>query len=188
MSPAAISDARLEAIAEGDFETVAQLGEAIWRKHYATIISGAQIDYMLAGRYTPDKLRKYLYADDRWMELLKFSGKPVGYCSYSLTSTPGEMKLEQLYLLQECRGKGLGGIMLSQVESQTRRHGLSVLMLQVNKRNVNSIAFYRKAGFTLREEAVFDIGGGYFMDDYIMEKTIRAGSENIHGLSRDDTA
>jgi len=67
------------------------------------------------------------------------------------------MKLEQLYLLRKHRGKGLGGFMLRHVEVQARRHGLSVLMLQVNKRNVEPIAFYHKAGFTVREEATFDI-------------------------------
>src|SRR5690606_12094869 len=112
-----------------------------------------------------------------WMDVLKLAGKPVGYCSYARTLTTSEMKLEQLYLLQEYRGKGLGGHMLSHVESQARRHYLSMLILQVNKRNVNSIAFYRKFGFTIREEAIFNIGNGFFMDDYVMEKTLRVGSD-----------
>ena len=175
MSPVTVSGARLDAITEAEFETVAHLGETIWRSHYARLISAPQIDYMLAGRYTPDKLREYINADDRWMELLKLAGKPVGYCSYARTPTTSEMKLEQLYLLQECRGKGLGGLMLRHVESRALGHGLSVLMLQVNKRNADSIAFYRKAGFTIREEAIFDIGNSFFMDDYVMEKSLRTG-------------
>ncbi len=149
---------------------MAGLAGSIWHSHYANIVSTAQIDYMLAGRFKPDKLRAYLNADDRWMLLLRLAGRPIGYCSYSRTSTPGEMKLEQLYLLQEFRGKGLGGFMLRHVEAQARKLGLSVLMLQVNKQNTDAIAVYRKAGFIVREEAVFDIGNGFFMDDYVMEK------------------
>lgn len=167
-----IDDASLHAMTETDFETVGRLGETIWRSHYPKMISTAQIDYMLAERYTPDNLRRYLNADDRWLELLRLAGKPVGYCSYARTPTPGEMKLEQLYLLQECQGKGLGGLMLRHVEAQARGLGLGVLMLQVNKRNVDSIAIYRKAGFAVREEATFDIGNGYVMDDYVMEKVL----------------
>ena len=172
MTPFMPADARIDAMAEADFETVARLGETIWRSHYPKMISMAQIDYMLAGRYTPRELGRYLNADDRWLELLTLAGKPVGYCSYARTSTPGEMKLEQLYLLQECRGKGLGGLMLRHVEAQARRHALSVLILQVNRLNVDSIAVYRKAGFTVREEATFDIGNGFVMDDYVMEKAL----------------
>jgi ribosomal protein S18 acetylase RimI-like enzyme len=165
-------DARLDAITEADFETVARLAETIWRLHYAKIISMAQIDYMLEGRYTPDKLRQYINASDRWLDLLRLAGKPIGYCSYARMSTPNEMKLEQFYLLREHRRKGLGGFMLRHVETQARRHGLSVLVLQVNKQNPDSIAIYLKAGFTVREETVFDIGNGFVMDDYVMVKML----------------
>ena len=30
----------------------------------------------------------------------------------------------------------------------------------------------KQAGFTVREEAVFDIGNGYVMDDYVMQKNV----------------
>lgn len=165
-------NARLDPVAEADFETLARLGETIWRSHYASIISMAQIDYMLSGRYTPDQLRAYLDADDRWLELLRLDGRPVGYCSYALSATPGEMKLEQLYLQEECRGKGLGGLMLRHVEARARERGCRVLMLTVNKQNAGSIAVYRKSGFRVREEAVFDIGNGFVMDDYVMQKLL----------------
>jgi ribosomal protein S18 acetylase RimI-like enzyme len=42
------------------------------------------------------------------------------------------------------------------------------MYLQVNKQN-NAQHFYNKHGFRIREAAVFAIGGGFVMDDYIME-------------------
>jgi diamine N-acetyltransferase len=173
--------ARLAAMTAADFETLARLAETIWRAHYTKIIGSAQIDYMLAGRYTPEKLRLYLNADDRWLMLLRIDSpsgnRAVGYCSYALTENPGEMKpsvmkLEQLYLLPELHGQGLGSLMLRHVEEQASARGCGKLMLQTNKRNDIAIAFYRKAGFTVREEAVFDIGNGFVMDDYVMEKAL----------------
>ena len=62
--------------------------------------------------------------------------------------------------------------MLRHVESQARDQGMASLMLTVNKHNAGSIAVYRKAGFTVREEARFDIGNGFVMDDYVMEKRL----------------
>jgi ribosomal protein S18 acetylase RimI-like enzyme len=165
-------NARLDAMTAADFETIARLGEAIWRSHYTKIISNAQIDYMVGERYTPQKLRLYLNAADRWLMLLRIDSRAIGYCSYALTDDPGEMKLEQLYLLPELHGRGLGRLMLRHVEQQARARGRSTLMLQTNKRNDIAIAFYRKAGFTVREEAVFDVGGGFVMDDYVMEKAL----------------
>jgi len=180
------TNARLDTMTAADFETLARLAEVIWRAHYTKIIGSAQVDYMLAGRYTPEKLRQYLNADDRWLMLLRIDSsggsRAVGYCSYALTAYPGgmepgemkpsEMKLEQLYLLPELRGQGLGKLMLRHVEEQARARGRSTLVLQTNKRNDIAIAFYRKAGFTVREEAVFDIGNGFVMDDYVMEKVL----------------
>ena len=165
-------DARLEALTEGDFKSVAQLGATIWRSHYSTIVSMAQIDYMLAERYAPENLYSYLNSATRWFEVLWLDDEAIGYCSYSVTANFGEMKLEQIYLLEKYRGKGLGGLMLRHVEAEARKMNTQSLMLQVNKRNETSIAIYRKAGFQVREEAIFDIGNGYFMDDYVMEKKL----------------
>lgn len=168
---------RLDALTPADFATLARLAETIWRAHYTKIIGNAQIDYMLAGRYTPEGLRPYLNADDRWLMLLRIDNQVVGYCSYALTDDFGErkfgeMKLEQLYLLPEYYGQGLGKLMMRHVEQQACARGCRTLALQVNKRNAVAIAFYRKAGFIVREEAVLDIGNGFVMDDYVMEKVL----------------
>jgi ribosomal protein S18 acetylase RimI-like enzyme len=175
------SNARLDALTAADFEMLARLGEVIWRAHYTQIIGSAQVGYMLAERYTPEKLRLYLNAEDRWLMILRIDSptgsRAVGYCSYALTDDagvmkPGEMKLEQLYLLPELHGHGLGRLMLRHVEDQARVRDCGTLLLQTNKRNAAAIAFYRQAGFTVREEAVFDIGNGFVMDDYVMEKVL----------------
>ncbi len=163
---------RLDDLTPADFALIASLGERIWRAHYVHIISLAQVDYMLAGRYTPEKLQAYVDSDRRWMKVLRQGDEPLGYCSYALTETPCEMKLEQLYLLPEHHGRGLGGFMMAHVEAAARARGCTTLMLTVNKRNEGSIAVYRKRGFTVREEAVFDIGNGYVMDDYVMAKAL----------------
>ena len=41
--------------------------------------------------------------------------------------------------------------------------------LTVNKRNFDSIAFYQKIGFKIVDCVEMDIGGGFIMDDYVME-------------------
>jgi diamine N-acetyltransferase len=166
------TDIRLEPLTEADFSAVAALADVIWRGHYSSMISMAQIDYMLGGRYAPERLHAYVGSDVRWMWVLRVDAAPVGYCSCSLDESVDAMKLEQLYLLAEHKGRGLGGQMLRHVETHTRRQGRARLYLTVNKGNAVPIAIYRKSGFAIREEAVFDIGGGYVMDDYVMEKRL----------------
>lgn len=165
------SAVRLDAMQEADFAVLAQLGETIWREHYASIISHAQIDYMLNNRYSAENLRQYLGAEDRWLDIVKLTDQPIGYCSCALTAQSGVMKLEQFYLLAKFRGKGLGSLMLRHVEERARRLGCNTITLQVNKHNTTPIAIYRKAGFSVQEEAVFDIGHGFVMDDFVMKKS-----------------
>lgn len=155
-----------------DFEPLAALAAAIWLAHYTTIITKEQIEYMLSGRFAPESLRCYLDAGDRGLDVLEQAGELVGYCSYATTAVPGEMKLEQLYLLPRLHGRSLGKRLLEHVERRCVEHGASSLMLQVNKRNHRAIAVYRRAGFAVREEVVVDIGRGFVMDDYIMAKAL----------------
>lgn len=135
------------------------------------MINMAQIDYMLDGRYLPERMRQYLDSDQHWMWVLCVDGEAAGYCSCSLSDDDG-MKLEPLYLLSTHRGKGLGGVMLRHVEAQARALARPRLYLTVNKGNTDSVVIYRKSGFVVREVAVFDIGNGYVMDDCVMEKRL----------------
>lgn len=165
----------LHGLTERDIEPVIDLARRIWVAHYVPIVGGAQVEYMLALRFTEENLSRYLGAADRWFDVLGCGGQLQGYCSYSLSggpSTEPELKLEQLYLLAELRGRGLGGLMLRHVTDRAVALGCASVALQVNKRNTGSIAFYERSGFSVREAAHFDIGGGFVMDDYVMEKRL----------------
>ena len=132
---------------------------------------------MLAGRFGDEALQAVVGSPDRWLRLLRIAGTPVGYCGYELAARFGRereaaMKLAQLYVHESRRGEGLGRLMLDHVEARAREHGREVLFLQVNKRNAAAIGFYEAAGFSIAGAAVFDIGAGFVMDDYVMEKLL----------------
>jgi ribosomal protein S18 acetylase RimI-like enzyme len=172
-------DATLDAVTTHDYVDLRALADTIWRHHYAAIISAAQIDSMLSGRFSEEALREYANAAGRWLEVLRVSGTLVGYCGYEVADQYGDeqstaMKLGQLYVIESHRGMGLGRFMLSHVESRARDLGSRVLFLQVNKKNTVAIGFYTATGFTIAREAVFDIGSGFVMDDYVMEKRLNS--------------
>ncbi len=168
----------LSAVGERDFPALRALATSIWRRHYAAIIPPAQIEFMLSGRLSDEALRAQLRAADQWLEILRLSGTPVGYCSSELSDDcrgaglPA-LKLGQLYVVETHRGLGLGALMLDHVERRAWDLGRREVWLQVNKRNVSAIDFYEAMGFTKAREAVFDIGAGFVMDDYLMAKRVR---------------
>lgn len=164
----------LAPLRRADFDAIAALARRIWLAHYVSIISREQIEYMLAGRFTHENLARYVDARERWFDVLRQDDAIVGYCSHALLSDPREVKLEQLYLLPELHGLGLGKRMMVHIEAHTRELGRDTLVLQVNKQNTKAAGVYLRAGFEIREETVIDIGAGYVMDDFIMTKRVRS--------------
>lgn len=150
-----------------------ELAGGIWRAHYRSIISTAQIEYMLRERYGDEPLARVLAAADRWLELLRVAGEPVGYCGSELDGGDRDgFKIGQLYVTETHRGRGLGRFMLRHLEARAASLGRRTVFLQVNKRNDSAVAFYRQAGYSIREAAVFEIGQDFVMDDFVMEKRL----------------
>ena len=50
--------------------------------------------------------------------------------------------------------------------------GAKYLRLNVNKHNEKAIKAYLRNGFVTVESVKNDIGNGFFMDDFVMQKTL----------------
>ena len=100
-----------------------------------------------------------------------------GFAGYEPGSTTGSVKLDKLYVHPRVQGRGYGYALVEHAQACSLERGFSSLYLQVNKGNTASIAFYRKAGFAVRDEVKVDIGNGYFMDDFVMSKRLGDSGE-----------
>ena len=162
----------IEPLAAGDVERLAALAREIWYAHYPAIITVAQIEYMLEERYDAGVVLAELRREDLWWDKLVVEGAMAGFASYFLTSVPGEMKLDKLYVHPQLQRRGYGGMMVGRACAVARAHGCSRMVLAVNKNNRGAIAAYLKHGFRVADAVVKDIGGGFVMDDYIMVKPV----------------
>ena len=68
--------------------------------------------------------------------------------------------------------RGLGAALLREIEAWARAQQARRLWLQVNRGNARAIRAYEKYGFRIVESRVFDIGGGFVMDDHVMERLL----------------
>jgi ribosomal protein S18 acetylase RimI-like enzyme len=146
---------------------VQKLAREIWEEHYGPILSSDQIDYMLNLFYSNENIQKEIKEGIYW-DLIYYQNIAVGYISCKLELE--KVHLSKIYLKSEMRGKGLGKIMFNHAIQITQNQQKKSVYLNVNKNNADSIEFYKRNGFEIIEEGVFDIGNGYVMDDYIMEK------------------
>jgi ribosomal protein S18 acetylase RimI-like enzyme len=157
--------------AQADIPTLRSLAEYIWRTSYAEMISAAQIDYMLARMYSPDAIAEEMLSGIVW-ELAMDDGTPNGFLACKPGPDPGRVKLEKLYLAPELQGRGLGQQMIARALAAGAELGGRRLWLQVNKYNRRAQRAYERAGFHIESEGVFDIGGGFVMDDFLMARSI----------------
>lgn len=155
---------------EADLPALAEVAGVIWRACYPSVISQAQIEYMLDKMYSLDVLRDEIRSQGIHFYRLLVGERFAGFASIGPANTTGVMKLHKLYLLPESHGRGLGSLLLKHCEAEARRLGARRLILAVNKRNSRAIAAYQHNGFKVTESVVTDIGGGFVMDDFIMAK------------------
>jgi len=99
--------------------------------------------------------------------------EPVGFISYSFDAADFRVKLSKLYLLPQWHGCGTGRHMLQHLQARATQLGAREVRLQVNKQNTRAIRAYQRAGFSVLEAVVTDIGGGFVMDDFIMVLQVR---------------
>lgn len=152
-----------------DVALIRELALNVWPQTYATIISKEQIDYMLEMMYSEDSLKEQLI--EGCIFIIVEEGKvPVGFASYEEIK-PAIFKLHKIYILADQQGKGTGKYVIDHIISHIRLQGAKTLQLQVNRNN-NAKLFYEKLGFKIIKKADFDIGKGYFMNDYVMEKEL----------------
>lgn len=153
---------------------VAALAHEIWYEVYVPLIGRAQVDYMVGKFQQASAIQAQIEQGYEYFLVRSeaTSGADIGYCA--LQEQPGPvMFISKFYLHSAARGSGTGRSCMEFIEGLARRRGINRLWLTVNKGNP-SVHIYRRLGFRIATELVMDIGGGFVMDDYRMEKTLHA--------------
>ena len=155
---------------EKDIPLIRDLTMKIWPQTYSTILSAPQIDYMLKMIYSEDSLQQQMKENHEFI-IVSDGKEPAGFASFSLAE-PGVYKLHKIYVMPQKQGKGTGKFVIGEIIKAIIRKGGTALRLNVNRNN-KAIEFYEKLGFTVIKEEDIDIGNGYLMNDYVMERKVQ---------------
>jgi GNAT superfamily N-acetyltransferase len=165
-------------IRQANFEDrafIRSVSERTWPSTYGHIISQEQIDFMLDWMYSDQSMAEQFEKGHQFY-IVNLNGADIGFCSVSAESTEeisniqNAYKLNKLYVLPSAQGTGSGKALLNKAIEVAKLEGADSLFLQVNKLNT-AYTFYLKNGFVKEQEFKFDIGNGFFMDDYVMRLT-----------------
>lgn len=160
-----------------DIELIRELCLQVWPQTYTSILTQRQIDYMLELMYSPEALHRQMQENHRFL-LVYNCGVPVGFASYNELEN-GVFKLQKIYVLPVHQGRGTGRFVIDQILKEIVPMGATVLLLSVNRFN-KAKDFYEKLGFIAIRAEDTEIGNGFFMNDYIMEKKLVLDAPNVN--------
>ncbi|WP_338095653.1 GNAT family N-acetyltransferase [Methanorbis rubei] len=153
-----------------DINSTAELADSIWTEHYVPIIGRDQTRYMIEKFQSADAIHSQIEQENYLYYLLKVGQASAGYISLHFEPESHVMFLSKFYVEKSFRGRGFSRAALQFIEEICRQESLTTIYLTVNKQNFSSLAVYEKLGFVRAREMITDIGNGYAMDDYVMEK------------------
>ena len=153
-----------------DIQALAALADEVWHEYFTSILSLEQIDYMVKNFQSASAISEQIGDQGYRYFFLRSGEKNLGYTG--IKAENGKLFLSKIYLLRCYRGQGYASQTFQFLEKICRQEGLTAIWLTVNRHNDATIAIYRQKGFQSLRTQVADIGNGFVMDDYIMEKTL----------------
>ena len=156
-----------------DIKQIQNIVHITWPITYGEILSKEQLDYMLDLFYSDEALLDqynkkeqlfYMIYEDQ-TDNIGFIGIEHNYMGKAVT------KIHKIYLLPETQGKGIGKKVIDEIGILALKNNSKTLLLNVNRFNT-ALGFYKKIGFDIVDEVNIEIGNGYLMEDYVMEKPL----------------
>lgn len=147
-----------------NISSIQTMADEIWRDHYPEIIGMEQVEYMLGRFYSREAMLQQMRDGQQFYRVM-LDGQPKGFLAIEARGE-GNYFLNKLYIDTREQGRGLGQAIWQNV--LLLLSDLREMRLQVNRQNYKAINFYFKVGFVIERVADFDIGDGYFMNDFVM--------------------
>jgi ribosomal protein S18 acetylase RimI-like enzyme len=161
----------IRTLKKDELEIVKNLAYLIWPKTYGHIITSEQMSYMLNWMYSLECLENNFNNNHTYF-CISTNGKDIGFMDLEINHPEtGNLKIQKIYVLPNYHGKGFGLELMKKARDFASKKLMNSMSLQVNRNNI-AVEFYKKFGFEIIDVQDFDIGNGYFMNDFVMQYKI----------------
>lgn len=156
-----------------DQQQLADLANVIWHEYWPAIIGQDQTDYMVRNFQTLEAIQRDMEHNgyEYWL-LLDSEQNAIGYTGGHDEAETRRFFISKIYLTENARGHGYCRKTVEFYAALCKERGLEALYLTVNKHNDIAIRAYHGLGFRTIDAVETDIGEGFVMDDYIMQKDL----------------
>jgi len=165
-----VENLKISFCSESDIARIADCARRIWTRYYPSIIGMEQVIYMLNRMYNLSELEKQYNSNFIFLKITSSFSKICGFAV--VEKIPNSILfLHKFYIDLYLRGSGASHKLMEAINEIAHLNKLNTIQLNVNRNNIPAIQFYLKNGFQILYSLNQDIGGGFFMRDYRMEKT-----------------
>ena len=153
-----------------DIWIIQTLAGETWPHTFKELLSEEQIAYMMDMMYSTGSLHEQITRLNHHYILAKEDDEYFGYLSYELNYKGKELtKIHKVYIRPAAQGKGVGRFLFDHVSHIAASSGDKGLTLNVNRYN-KAIEFYKRYGFGITGSEDIEIGNGFLMEDYILDR------------------
>jgi len=158
IKPASISDATL----------INKLAWIAFPHTYRDMLSTEQIEFMMEWMYSIPNLEKQIADKNHSFYIVYKENEPCGYLHIEKEDT-NVFKLQKIYVLPNFQGQNIGKFLFQTAIKEIKLINPTpcLMKLHVNRDN-KALLFYERMGMSKLGTGDFEIGNGYYMNDYIM--------------------
>ena len=164
-----------------DQQLLAELAAQIWFEYWPEHIGRAQTEYMVEQFQSFDAITRDMaeHGYEYWFICAQDDDDPdtehvVGYTGGHPEPETDRFFISKIYLKSDERGKHYASRVFEFYTQLCIERGFSAMYLTVNKYNELAIRAYVGKGFETIDSVETDIGEGFIMDDFVMQKTVTA--------------
>lgn len=155
-----------------DIKIIQDIVYITWPITYGKILSAEQLKYMLDLFYSEEALMDQFEKNEQLFYLITEEETVLGFIGIEHHyQKENKTKIHKIYILPQTQGKGIGKMTIETIGKLALENNSTSLLLNVNRFN-KALHFYEKVGFKSIDEVNIEIGNGYLMEDYVMEKRI----------------
>ena len=154
---------------------LATMAGAIWNEYWPAIIGREQTTYMIERFQSYDVIARDIAENDyEYWFVVADKDEPteriVGFTGGHNEPETNRFFISKIYLLAQERGMHFASDVIAFYNDLCLKRGFSAMYLTVNKHNELGIRAYQGKGFETIDAVETDIGQGFIMDDFIMER------------------
>lgn len=147
---------------------IRELASQTWKDTYGAILSPQQLDWMFDWMYSPESLHRQIEEEKQQFFIASYAGSPCGYISIERQESD-LFHFQKVYVHPAFQGKGVGRALIRQGIEYIRSFNQFPCRIELNVNRQNkALHFYERVGFKIAGQGDFEIGNGYYMNDYIM--------------------